>query len=386
MLERKIIVRISFFLEDKDKLSYRTTCKTIMETMRCNPGICYTPTQFLIRVSGFYLNQNSFHNGWNYYQNVIQSANEFPAVLHKLRDPNVKNRLVEIVKQCNTPKLFSGEDGRLYFPGVKNGMHTWSLNYAWMMANIDIGRSFILLSDISDSHMWREFSTDQVSAFAKEIGMALEADYTLKFTDKRELILVPPDTQKKAYLVLDKNTTISFFKELQNTKKRLLLANSIENMIHSAEELQMMINMAQSSEELLECFNKDSINDFAESCVTDLFRVLNSYPELLSEAVQKIQCASFLSGCFNNMFQVILDETDPRKKISLLNYFLITTLSQKLYSILQNSLNQFDMMNPELSVSLSIPDRNEIYSDKCEIVPGVDIPEMGKDNPGFEFR
>lgn len=160
-------------LEDREKLALRATHRAAQAALKANTPIPYqTNADFCIAVSGFFFDQTIWMDAYACYMKTKLSHSVNPAILYKLGEVKMAIREIEADQQ-ECLKL----SGRQYDPRE----HTWRTNQVWMMAQIHKGRSFIVLSDATRQHVYRRTKgkDDEVSAFGREIAIAIKAGYTI---------------------------------------------------------------------------------------------------------------------------------------------------------------------------------------------------------------
>lgn len=340
--------RLFFYLSDETKLAFRFTCKKVLASLRNDPGICSTQTLFLIRVSGFYADRGAFMQAWIYYNKIIISGNPYPAVLHKLRDPKaIQGKAKEATKYKLAREFIMGIDGRLYYPGSDNGRHNWSLNYAWTMANIDLKRSFVILSDMTDLHLYRQGST-RPSAFAKEIGMVVKANYSITINDDDQFVLIPPAKQENAYLVLANNETISLFSNAKNMGDDLLVANAIKQLFSSIKEyLDMLTCEITTLQHLKEAFSEETLAMFVDDSIEIFHAFLKQSPHLLPRALQGLRQIELMKSCPEGEFENVINQPNDASRLKQVDILLSKTLTPILISCFNRRLEQLSHDNAD---------------------------------------
>lgn len=331
MINKVILINVFFLLDDKTKLSLSQTSKQIRDTVSKIPGPCRTKTQFYISISGVYNNFSEFNQAWIYYHKIIINGNNLPAVLYKLRDPQTIMLKVNIAKrEGSSANFFSGIDGRLYYPGPANGYHTWEINFAWMKANIDLRRSFIILSELTNRNCGHAHNQHQASAFAREIAMALKADYRLELKSNNELVLVPPAKRDLANLVLSNTETFTLFSSLRKSHLKLSLLTGLDLMGADIKEIRLTLEMASSSAELKSCYNHECLSDLSLIMVKDFIAIIMRYPDELAIAIEMLAKSPIMVGLDQNKLQAVLDLPTVDIKASSLCNLLTNYLANQL--------------------------------------------------------
>lgn len=200
------------FLTESEVLSYRTTCKKILNNARYIKGPYDNFSQFIIGTSGFFWVPDDARlsirirtvnakirckNAWLIYRkSFVQPLSEKPTLLYKLRDATFTLEMTQHFAEGENIL----ENGRKYNPGEK---HTWLLNAVWMLSRIHLGSPFTLVSDLKQSFMIRR-NYDTYSALARELTMLKKAGYDMSDVEGRYV------TFKSVDLDYTKSLTIRF--------------------------------------------------------------------------------------------------------------------------------------------------------------------------------
>lgn len=181
------INRILFFLDGKDKFALRKVSTGCQNLLKENQEAPYkNKVEFAIAVSGLFYKKAYFTIAWTNYHFTTTSTSMKPSMLYKIADMQ-QYRLDGTYQQ-----FLAGEDaektGRVYCPG---SLHAMDVNTTWLLANLHHHRSFVIYSELSPAYVKRKDFPSVYSAFAKEVGTAIKAGYTISFTEEGRVQLNP---------------------------------------------------------------------------------------------------------------------------------------------------------------------------------------------------
>jgi hypothetical protein len=107
-------------------------------------------------------------DAWEQYQSTVKDSKD-SSVLYKFK----------MIKEALTQLNQKYSEGRIYSPE----RHTWPTNLAWLAGKVHRCESFIVISEPSESNIYRQKS-HTYSAFAKEITVAMKAQYQIILREK----------------------------------------------------------------------------------------------------------------------------------------------------------------------------------------------------------
>mgnify|MGYP003574918592 CR=1 FL=1 len=323
MKTREILLHLINFLDENDKLNLRQVDKETCETLRTHQRIPYqTTVDFLLAISGlFYKNPSDFYSGWVKYRQVIASPIKNPAILYKLTDPKLARYAFPMcIKEDGLNPL---QSGRVYDPSPYK--HKFSLNFAWLLANIHLQRDFLIISDLTIEAMKRT-SGSTPSAFSRELASVIKAKYQLTVTLGEIRLTASPSSilTPASQLVTDDQETKYIYKTIRKSidektvrlkseekAKALQMKQAIrtKNFINIIQELKNdvqqyvdMINGSESIDEIRETFPDKGIHrHIPESkkllqLLSDLDFPLEDIPTMLIQAGIELDldtCARF---------------------------------------------------------------------------------------------
>lgn len=226
------------YLDENAKLNIRVTSKFFLEFLEAETSRPYkTEVEFLLGVTGdFFQDEKEFLGSYAYYKTMSNNVSDQPAVLYKLSDDQAKKY---IVNYLGSPKVRHSKIDHRYNPGVDHG---WGRNYAWMLGGFDAGLSYVILSPLNAKNTERNTDSNQISAFANEIGMAINVGYTVSVNEQNKIVLLPPAKLKqkirpKALLLKDSNTAFTLFDSI----------NSEANIIRAVKKIQFHLALIQKT-------------------------------------------------------------------------------------------------------------------------------------------
>jgi len=203
------------YLQKSDLLLYRLLSKECNQATKKIKGPYRTRIEFSLATGGLFcetkerkiFNATECTDAWATYSKVINyeektlSAPLKPAMLYKLRELtsiNASGRITrEMLAEFAAPEPCPKISGQQYEIITK---HSWTINLIWVLAQIHIGRPFMLFSDLTQAHIMRSAPREnEFSAYAREIA-ALYKTKSYQFTtiDHHGHLLLRPTIDKTA--------------------------------------------------------------------------------------------------------------------------------------------------------------------------------------------
>lgn len=182
------------FLDAKDKLFYGSVNKEKRLQLSTKVhGPYWSPREFVLATTGVFrcaaggkkqtdskaldikkFDPENCRCAWEVYHRAIVYPITKPYILHKLRDDNA----VELLAQYGQVEdIFY--NGRKYNPTV----HTWTTNAFWVLSAIHTGKSFKLISPLTDDYVYSKSRFRVFSALALEVAALIRANYTVTDVD-----------------------------------------------------------------------------------------------------------------------------------------------------------------------------------------------------------
>lgn len=136
-------------------------------------------------------------NTLDYLDKYYLIVNSYPKYQQDNGQRKLKKLFKKLIMQLGTEFYFKSNNahelelnGTIYFP---QKLHTWPLNLTWILAHLQKGNSFIIISDITNKLKRQTHGYEgDYSALAREIVAALKAGYIAVKT-KSIFILIPPE-------------------------------------------------------------------------------------------------------------------------------------------------------------------------------------------------
>lgn len=202
---QKILHTFLSFLDSESLSVLEVVSKAHLRVIRrkSQPGPYLNFDHFKRAFSGYFTDKWTCWYAWLLYKETIENRNNpNPAAIFSRKDKNEKISHEE--------KQFKKDDpSRVYTPGFYN--HSWEFNLAWILAQVQIGRPFKILSEPQDQYFFqskrprvvRDEAKYIYSGYALEISAAIKANYVIK-KNADGLLLVPTlSPEKRVALTID---------------------------------------------------------------------------------------------------------------------------------------------------------------------------------------
>lgn len=194
-------------LKLRDKLTWRGLNRaTRDEVKEASKGPYVIKAQFVMAVSCHFRNskldsRDYLESAWRVYNRTLNSNSKRPAILYKLREKGAAVMHAELSGDNEDECPFTTQ--RIYGPTI----HTWPVNQVWCLAQIHMGRKFVIFSSTTDENLFHKNHSYQnprgYSAFAREIAVAVHAGYLVRLnTTDHTVELVPPTNCKLTHVKL----------------------------------------------------------------------------------------------------------------------------------------------------------------------------------------
>lgn len=282
-------------LKTEETLLLRQTNKTLHEAIRINQEGTYykTKAEFTIETMGTfslsYIHKPRRHGeaitleskayfdlAWSLYHQASTSESQHPAMLYKLYDLDV------LVSTNVLNKFAAGENlkitARMYCP---NETHAWNVNQVWLLAQIHVRRSFVILSDLTPNYIKRTEDPSAYSAFAREAASLIKIGYSIGLAkDGKHVQLSPPAIIAKRLTLADitpSDTEIEPSIELINLNK--VVDKAIEHLSRFVEKI--------NTSDFFELFSLDDPAEIIEKIIDTLLIDRNHTHKIMNLFLEK---------------------------------------------------------------------------------------------------
>ncbi len=174
------------FLNENELLIFRFVNTSIWNATKKIIGLYENPKQFALGTSGYFKTIEQFKTSWIAYEKSMACQELVipykPALLYKATDLNSAEFIHKDFPQGEDVY----ENGRIYaavFP------YTWEHNTAWLLGNIHLGRSFLLVSPLVIQSLFRADKLQEYSALSKELVGLYKAGYKATGINAKKHIL-----------------------------------------------------------------------------------------------------------------------------------------------------------------------------------------------------
>lgn len=331
------------FLTEKDKAVLKNTSKAQLYALQGLEPVPYRKQfDFMLSISGnFPTASDTYAASWMYYQTICLSTNKQSAIIYKGCDPRLQQKMNALTVRDGI-SILDADSGRCYSP---NRRHYWKYNFAWLKANIDLGRPIEVISSLDEKYL---MDGKKPSAFAKEIAIVVKAGYRLNYINEDSTHFSPPRERSTAHLALSMTDTIGFFNEARRRRQALLdsLQVAMKQLEIIMQEEKCFIDELIASPESCK---KQIKEDYTQALPSMLLLLMDKLTALFSEGrvqgsfiIKILQKQPLLSNIEKKLESLLLVKcTNTEKNEKALDY-IIEEMTKMLDTYVEN---QFEKHN-----------------------------------------